>query len=74
MGRKKGKQTILFDNSVFIKNYYSSAGKTVGEGPLGDCFDVIYNDEYIEAKSWEEAENNILVASWRLYTVVQNYE
>lgn len=60
MGRKKGKQTILFDNSVFIKNYYSSAGKTEGEGPLGDCFDVIYNDEYIEAKSWEEAENNIL--------------
>jgi len=60
LGIKKGKQTIVFDNSVYIKAFYSSAGKTEGKGPLGNCFDVIYNDEYIEAGSWEEAENNIL--------------
>lgn len=60
MGTKTGKQTITFDESVYIKGFYSSAGKTEGEGPLGNCFDVIYNDEYIEAKSWEQAENNIL--------------
>lgn len=60
MGTKTGKQTISFDKSVYIKGFYSSAGKTESEGPLGDCFDVIYNDEYIEAKSWEQAENNIL--------------
>ena len=60
MGIKKGKQTIAFENSVYIKNFYSSVGKTEGEGPLKDCFDVIYDDEYIEAKSWEQAENNIL--------------
>ncbi len=60
MGTKKGRQTILFDNSVYIKDFYSSVGKTEGEGPLGKYFDVVYDDEYIEAKSWEEAESNIL--------------
>lgn len=60
MGRKAGRQSILFDNSVYIKTFYSSAGKLEGEGPLGDKFDVIYNDPYIEAKNWEQAENNIL--------------
>lgn len=60
MGIKKGKQTIIFDNSVYIQSFYSSAGKTESEGPLGSCFDVIYTNEYIEAKSWEQAENNIL--------------
>ena len=39
MGTKKGRQTIEFDNSVYIKSYYSSAGKLEGEGPLGDRFD-----------------------------------
>lgn len=60
MGKKQGKQTIIFNNSVYIKGFYSSVGKTEGEGPLGKCFDVVYDDEYIEAKSWEQAENNIL--------------
>ena len=60
MGTKTGKQTIVFNSSVYVKSFYSSAGKTEGEGPLGSCFDVIYTDEYIEAKSWEQAENNIL--------------
>ena len=60
MGTKKGRQTIVFDKSVYIKSYYSSVGKTESEGPLGKCFDAVYDDEYIEAKSWEQAENNIL--------------
>ena len=60
MGVKKGKQTVLFDKSVYVKNFYSSVGKLEGEGPLGKYFDVVYNDEYIEAKNWEQAENNIL--------------
>ncbi len=60
MGIKKGKQTIVFNDSVYIKNFFSSVGKLEGEGPLGKYFDVVYNDEYIEAKNWEQAENNIL--------------
>lgn len=60
MGVKRGKQTIEFDNSVYIKSFYSSVGKLEGEGPLGRCFDVVYTDEYIESKSWEQAENNML--------------
>ena len=55
-----GKQTIVYDDSVYIKSFYSSVGKLEGEGPLGKCFDVVYKDEYIEAKNWEQAENNLL--------------
>ncbi len=60
MGQKIGKQTIKFTNQVRIKSYYSSVGKKEGEGPLGNYFDVVYNDEYINSKSWEEAENRII--------------
>lgn len=60
MGKKCGKQTICFDDSVYIRSYFSSVGKLEGEGPLGNSFDVVYKDAYIEAKSWEQAENNIL--------------
>lgn len=34
MGVKKGKQTVLFDKSVYVKSFYSSVGKLEGEGPL----------------------------------------
>lgn len=60
MGKKIGKQTIEFDKSVYIKSFYSSVGKKEGDGPLGRYFDVIYNDEYINSKSWEEAENRLI--------------
>jgi len=60
MGKKIGKQTIVFENPVAIKAYFSSVTKKEGEGPLGGYFDVVYQDEYIDAKSWEEAENRLL--------------
>ena len=60
MGRKIGKQTIEFTSPVAVKGYFSSVAKKEGDGPLGGYFDVVYKDEYIEAKSWEEAENRIL--------------
>lgn len=60
MGQKFGKQTIKFTNPVGIKSYFSSVGKKEGEGPLSKYFDVVYDDEYINSKNWEEAENKIL--------------
>ncbi len=60
MGIKRGRQTIELTEGVYIKDFFSSVGKTEGEGPLGEEFDVVYPDEYIEAKNWEQAENNIL--------------
>ncbi len=60
MGVKIGRQTIKFTNPVRIKSYFSSVGKKEGDGPLGKCFDVVYKDEYINSKSWEEAENRII--------------
>lgn len=60
MGKKIGKQTIEFTSPVAIKSFFSSAAKKEGDGPLGKYFDVVYEDEYIDAKNWEEAENRIL--------------
>lgn len=60
MGIKVGKQSITFNSPVAIKGYFSSATKKEGDGPVGEYFDVVYQDEYIDAKSWEEAENRIL--------------
>ncbi len=60
MGIKSGKQTIKFTNPVMIKSFFSTAGKKEGEGRLGGFFDMVVQDEYAKAKSWEKAESNIL--------------
>lgn len=60
MGTKLGRQTILLKGGVYIKSHFSVGGKTEGEGPLAEEFDVICRDEYLGAKSWEQAERNLV--------------
>ena len=52
--------TIQFENPVYVKGFFSSVGKLEGEGPLGKYFDTVCNDAMFGAKSWEEAENNLI--------------
>ena len=33
--------TILFETPVYIRSYASCVGTKEGEGPLGDCFDIV---------------------------------
>lgn len=60
MSQKKGKQSICFDNDVYILNCASVVGKKEGDGPLGHLFDFICDDPYFGADNWEAAESALL--------------
>lgn len=55
----QGKQSILFDNAVYVRETASVVGQKEGEGPLGKMFDVVSNDAMFGAESWELAESKI---------------
>ena len=55
----KGKQSIEFENSPYIISTASVVGKKEGEGPLGDLFDKVCEDNLLGAQTWEEAESNM---------------
>ena len=48
MSEVKGKQSLRFAKTPFILNSASVVGKKEGEGPLGEYFDVIGNDDKFE--------------------------
>ncbi len=60
MAQKLGRQTVIFTNPPYVQGYFSSVGKLENEGPLSGCFDAVYDDEFIGAKSWEQAENRLI--------------
>ncbi len=53
----KGKQSIAFENTPHIISTASVVGKKEGEGPIGNLFDKICEDNLLGAKTWEEAES-----------------
>lgn len=54
-----GRQSILFQNPVYIGGSASVAGTKEGEGPLGEFFDVVLEDDMNGCSSWEEAESTL---------------
>lgn len=54
-----GRQSILFENKVYVRASASVAGKKEGEGPLGKCFDCVESDPYFGEKTWEKAESRL---------------
>ena len=46
-----GKQSIKFDNNVYIKAGATVAGTKEKKGPLGCCFDVVSQDDYSVVKA-----------------------
>lgn len=59
MDKMKGKQSIQLDRSVYIVGSASVAGKKEGEGPLGDCIDIVCEDPMFGQESWELAESTM---------------
>ncbi len=59
MSQMIGKQSISFKQCPYILASGNVAGKKEGEGPLGDCFDMICDDNRFGADSWEEAESTM---------------
>jgi len=59
MLKKIGSQTVNFEKPPSIISTASIAGRKEGEGPLGDCFDIVLSDDLHGQKSWELAEIKI---------------
>lgn len=59
MNQMKGKSSIELEKKVYILNSASIVGKKEGEGPLGDLFDMVGEDDLFGCNTWEEAESNL---------------
>ena len=59
MSMQMGKQSICFKEPPYIISSASIVGKKEGEGPLGDCFDLIGEDDKFGQNTWEEAESTL---------------
>lgn len=56
---QKGKQSLFFSKAPWIIESASVVGKKEGEGPLGDLFDMVGEDEMFGCESWEDAESTL---------------
>lgn len=59
MSQMKGKASVSLENKVYILNSASIVGKKEGEGPLGDLFDMVGQDDLFGCNTWEEAESGL---------------
>lgn len=61
MGYKKtGRQTVKFSQKPCITGRGNIVGEKEGQGPLGQCFDTVLEDDMYGEKSWEKAESKML--------------
>lgn len=60
MGKKIGKQTIVFSNAPKILSGYSIVGEKEGNGNLKDYFDYVLKDDTFGEKTFEKAERKML--------------
>lgn len=54
-----GKQSLQFEKAPYILSSASIVGKKEGEGPLGNFFDVVGEDDKFGQNTWEEAESTL---------------
>ena len=66
MKQMTGKQSIAFEEPVYIASGASLVGEKEKEGPLGDYFDHVLTDPMCGGKSWEEGESQMQLAVAKL--------
>lgn len=59
MGVQIGTQSLQFAEAPYIISSANIVGKKEGEGPLGNCFDVVGEDDIFGQNTWEEAESTL---------------
>lgn len=57
MNQQVGSGSLLFEEAPFLIATASVAGTKEGEGPLGELFDFVLEDDKYGQKTWEEAES-----------------
>ncbi|MGD6815684.1 stage V sporulation protein AD [Metabacillus sp. 84] len=55
-----GKQTWVFQNSVYVTSAGTAVGPKEAKGPLGSLFDTTYDDLHCGADNWELAERKLM--------------
>ncbi|OPX83822.1 MAG: Stage V sporulation protein AD [Pelotomaculum sp. PtaB.Bin104] len=63
--KKNGKQTVFFQSQPVIVAAASIAGALEGDGPLGQTFDQVFTDTYYGEKTWEKAEQRMMLDAMR---------
>lgn len=68
MSQILGKQSIKFETTPYIIATANMVGKKEGEGPLGELFDMVGEDDLFGEETWEEAESAMQknVATWAI--------
>lgn len=56
---EQGQRSIKVPVPVYIRASASVVGTKEGEGPFGDCFDVVGVDDKFGCETWEEAESTL---------------
>ncbi len=59
MGQMIGTQSLRFSEACYVLSSASVVGKKEGEGPLGELFDMICDDDKFGADSWEKSESEL---------------
>ena len=59
-GLQMGKQSLSFEQPVYIMSAACIVGPKEGEGPLKDTFDQIVEDATFGKDSWEEGESELM--------------
>lgn len=57
----KNGRVIVFDRPVYVKSWASAVGKREAEGPLSKYFDLKFQDDLMDQKSWENAEKELVI-------------
>ncbi|HIR00429.1 MAG TPA: stage V sporulation protein AD [Candidatus Scybalocola faecavium] len=57
--KKTGNATFIFEKPPLILESSGITGPKEGEGPLGKCFDQVWEDPMMGKKTWEEAESEL---------------
>ena len=60
MNKKRGKQSVVFDNPPIITSTANIVGPMEGEGLLSDHFDSVMSDNLNNCDSWEKCESSMM--------------
>ena len=60
MNKRIGERTVLFSNPVYITGFGSAAGQKEKQGPLGNLFDFVSEDDFLGKKTYEMAETELV--------------
>jgi stage V sporulation protein AD len=58
--KKRGSQTVVFEDPPVITSWASIVGPKEGQGPWGGDFDQVLPDYLLGEKTWEKAERKML--------------